>query len=116
LPQRDPRHFARRERQQGKPLDLTLDGTERRRQRPKHKEKQAWHYSGKKKVHTDNVVIVNTQSKRVGILSDAGQDVTALVERISHGRPDECDEEGLRFAGTALAEIVGPVCRCPRPA
>jgi hypothetical protein len=70
LPERDPRHFARQEQRQGEPLDLIIDGTERRRQRPKNKEKQALHYSGKKKAHTDkNVVIVNTKTKRVGYLS-----------------------------------------------
>jgi hypothetical protein len=70
LPERDPQRFAQHERQHGEPLDLTIDGTERRRQRPKNKEKQAMHYSGKKKAHTDkNVVIVNTKSKRVGYLS-----------------------------------------------
>lgn len=70
LPERDPRRFAQHERQQGEPLDLTIDGTERRRQRPKNKEKQALYYSGKKKAHTDkNVVVVNTKSQRVGYLS-----------------------------------------------
>ena len=39
---------------------LIIDGTERRRQRPKNPEKQALHYSGKKKTHSDkNVVIVD---------------------------------------------------------
>jgi len=33
-PERDPRQFARRERQTGEPLDLIIDGTERRRPRP----------------------------------------------------------------------------------
>jgi hypothetical protein len=70
MPERDPDRFARHEHQQGEPPDLTIDGTERRRQRPKNPEKQALHYSGKKKVHTDkNVVIANTQTKRVGYLS-----------------------------------------------
>lgn len=70
LPERNPRRFARHERQQAEPLDLIIDGTERRRQRPKNPEKQALHYSGKKKVHSDkNVVIVNAQTKRVGYLS-----------------------------------------------
>jgi hypothetical protein len=69
-PERDPAQFARHERQQGEALDLTIDGTERRRQRPKNQVKQKLHYSGKKKTHTDkNVVIANTQTKRVGYLS-----------------------------------------------
>ena len=40
-PERDPRQFARRERQRGEPLDYIIDGTERRRQRPKNPAKQA---------------------------------------------------------------------------
>ena len=70
LPERDPAQFARHERQQNETLDFTIDGTERRRQRPKNKEKQALHYSGKKKAHSDkNVVIAHTKTKRVGYLS-----------------------------------------------
>ncbi|MBF8281746.1 MAG: hypothetical protein HW378_661, partial [Anaerolineales bacterium] len=52
------------------PTRDSIDGTERRRHRPKNPEKQALHYSGKKKIHSDqNVVSVNTRSKRVGYLS-----------------------------------------------
>jgi hypothetical protein len=70
LPERDPTRFPGRERRQGEPPELIVDGTERRRQRPKNPEKQRLHYSGKKKAHSDkNVVIVNARSKRVGYLS-----------------------------------------------
>jgi DDE superfamily endonuclease/Helix-turn-helix of DDE superfamily endonuclease len=70
LPERDPQHFAHSEQQHGEPPDLIIDGTERRRQRPKNPEKQAAHYSGKKKAHCDkNVVIVQAKTKRVGFLS-----------------------------------------------
>ncbi len=70
MPERDGRRFAQAERQRKEPRDYISDGTERRRQRPQKPEKQALHYSGKKKTHSDkNVVIVNTQSKRVGYLS-----------------------------------------------
>lgn len=70
LPERNPRHFSRHERQHAEPPELIIDGTERRRQRPKNPEKQLLHYSGKKKAHSDkNVVIVNAQTKRVGYLS-----------------------------------------------
>jgi Helix-turn-helix of DDE superfamily endonuclease/DDE superfamily endonuclease len=77
-PKRNPRHFARHERQTGEPLDLIIDGTERRRQRPKNAEKQALHYSGKKKTHSDkNVVIANRKTKRVGYLSQTYPGKTA---------------------------------------
>lgn len=70
LPEREPQHFAQSEPQHGEPPNLIIDGTERRRQRPKTPEKQAAHYSGKKKTHCDkNVVIVQAKSKRVGFLS-----------------------------------------------
>jgi hypothetical protein len=70
LPERDGAQVAQHERRQTEPPDLIVDGVERRRQRPKNREKQALHYSGKKKLHTDkNVVVVNTRSKRVSYLS-----------------------------------------------
>lgn len=69
-PERDPRQFARRERQRGEPLDYIIDGTERRRQRPKNHEKQALFYSGRKKLHSDkNLLISNVKTKRIGFLS-----------------------------------------------
>ena len=69
LPEREPGHFAQSEPQHGERPDLIIDGTERRRQRPKDPQKQAAAYSGKKKTHCDkNVVIVQAQSKRVGFL------------------------------------------------
>jgi len=70
LPERDPQQFAQSAKQAGQTPELIIDGTERRRQRPKNPEKQALHYSGKKKAHSDkNVVIVNAKSKRVDYLS-----------------------------------------------
>jgi len=69
-PEREGHQFAAAERRTNVRRDYIIDGTERRRQRPKNPEKQALHYSGKKKVHSDkNVVIVHTQSKRVAYLS-----------------------------------------------
>jgi hypothetical protein len=47
--------------------DLLIDGTERRRQRPKNAKKQEEYYSGKKKAHTDK----NTRELCFGI--KAGQ-------------------------------------------
>src|SRR6185369_10346176 len=57
LPEREPEHFAQREAQHGDHPDLIIDGTERRRQRPKNPEKQAAAYSGKKKMHCDKHVV-----------------------------------------------------------
>ncbi len=70
LPERDPHQFAQHEKRQGSSRQYIIDGTERRRQRPKDPEKQALHYSGKKKTHSDkNVVITHHRTKRVGYLS-----------------------------------------------
>ena len=69
-PERDGEKLARSERRMAEGRDYTIDGTERRRQRPKNPEKQAFHYSGKKKAHSDkNVVLVHTRSTRVAYLS-----------------------------------------------
>lgn len=50
--------------------DLLMDGTERRRQRPKEAQKQADHYSGKKKAHTDkNLLLTSVHSRKIVYLS-----------------------------------------------
>ena len=70
LPERDPKKFKAKEKNRTDAVDSIIDGTERRRQRPKQAEKQALHYSGKKKMHTDkNVVIATAKRKRVSYLS-----------------------------------------------
>lgn len=69
-PERDPKKFKEREQTQSDAADSIIDGTERRRQRPKKAEKQALHYSGKKKIHSDkNIIIATAQRKRVSFLS-----------------------------------------------
>ncbi len=68
-PERTGSQLAQAERRTAAPRDYVIDGTERRRQRPKSPKKQACYYSGKKKAHSDkNVVLVHTQSKRVAYL------------------------------------------------
>jgi hypothetical protein len=70
LPERSPGHFAGDPAAVGEGPRLIIDGTERRRQRPKNPEKQAAHYSGKKKTHSDkNVVVTDARGRRVGFLS-----------------------------------------------
>ena len=70
VPSREPQQFAEQERDHQEATALIIDGTDRRRQRPKNKAKQALHYSGKQKTHSDkNVVVVNAKTKRVGYLS-----------------------------------------------
>jgi hypothetical protein len=70
LPGRVPEHFAEQERDQQGAAELIIDGTDRRRQRPKNKVKQALPYSGKHKTHSNkNIVVVKAKTKRVGYLS-----------------------------------------------
>ena len=52
-PARDARHVATSELARAGGPDLTIDGSERRRQRPQDRAKQKEHYSGKKKAPTD---------------------------------------------------------------
>jgi DDE superfamily endonuclease/Helix-turn-helix of DDE superfamily endonuclease len=69
-PERDPKKFKATEQNQPDAVDSIIDGTERRRQRPKKAEKQALYYSGKRKTHTDkNVIIATAKRKRVSYLS-----------------------------------------------
>jgi len=70
MPERDPKKFRNKEKNRKDAVDSIMDGTERRRQRPKKAEKQALHYSGKKKIHSDkNVVIATAKKKRLSYLS-----------------------------------------------
>jgi DDE superfamily endonuclease/Helix-turn-helix of DDE superfamily endonuclease len=67
LPERDG---GRLRRQPSESRLVIIDATERRRQRPKKAEKQAAHYSGKKKAHTaKNVLVVRATDERVLFLS-----------------------------------------------
>lgn len=69
MPERTGPQLARHEQQQHEAPELIIDGTERRRQRPKKPEKQALHYSGKKKAHSDkNIVVVQRASTCVAFL------------------------------------------------
>ena len=67
LPERDGARLARAA---GAGADLIVDGTERRRQRPKKAPMRAVHYSGRKKTHADkNLVVVERSSGQVRYLS-----------------------------------------------
>jgi hypothetical protein len=101
LPQRDPGAFARAKAPRGRRVRRIIDGSERRRQRPKSPGKQAAHYSGRKKAHSDkNVVVAAAASRRVEYLS-----------RTYTGRvPDKgiADREGIAYPpGTVLYKDSG---------
>lgn len=101
LPERDARAFARTGTPAAPGQPLIIDGTERRRQRPKNPEKQAMHYSGRKKTHSDkNVVVAEAGSKRVGFLS--GTYVGCAADK------GIADREGIAYPpGTVLYKDSG---------
>ena len=105
-PERDGPQVAQHERRAGEPHDLIVDGVERRRQRPKDSKIQAIHYSGKKKAHCDkNVIVVNTQTKRVGFLSQTLPGVVhdkTLAEHVAIRYPSQSTlRSDLGFLGYA---------------
>ena len=70
LPSREPEQGAEQEGDHQEAAARSIDGTERRRQRPKNPAKQAWHDRGKQKTQRDkNVVVVNAKTTRVGYVS-----------------------------------------------
>lgn len=69
-PERDPNAVADHPLLKDGEAEVLLDGSERRRQRPRQAEAQQQAYSGKKKAHTDkNLLLVHRSSQRVLYLS-----------------------------------------------
>jgi Helix-turn-helix of DDE superfamily endonuclease/DDE superfamily endonuclease len=101
LPERDPQVYAQTAASRPGGTRRIIDGTERRRQRPKNPEKQRAHYSGRKKTHGDkNVVVATADSQRIDFLSQT------YVGRV----PDKsiADREGIVYpAGTVLYKDSG---------
>jgi DDE superfamily endonuclease/Helix-turn-helix of DDE superfamily endonuclease len=100
-PERDGRRLARRSAPPRHSRVVIIDGTERRRQRPKKPEKQALHYSGKKKTHTDkNVLVASAADDQILFLSGTYPGKTH-DKRIA-------DEEHLTYPpGTTLYKDTG---------
>jgi hypothetical protein len=100
-PQRDGARLARGPVASLGTGTVIIDGTERRRQRPKNAEKQARHYSGKKKTHTDkNVLLASAADEHVLFLSGTYPGATN-DKRIA-------DEEHLRYPpGITLYKDTG---------
>lgn len=100
-PERVASTLTESETVQAQPAAWQVDGSERRRQRPKDKEKQRDHYSGKKKSHTDkNLLIINQETKRIVYLSSTEPGKT-------HDKK-LADNEGIRYPrGTTLAKDTG---------
>ncbi len=115
MPEREGERFAVTERKRKGAPEYIIDGTERRRQRPKKPEKQAEHYSGKKKAHSDkNVVIVQRGSKRVAYLSPTYAGKThdkkvADCEQIAYPR------QAVLYQDTGFQGYEAKVADCHQP-
>ena len=93
-PERDGQKVATRLEAVEGGANLSLDGTERRLQRPVNKDKQKEKYSGKKKTHTDkNLLLVNENTRKVVYLS-------ATVEGKKHDKK-LADESQIRYPQNA---------------
>jgi hypothetical protein len=101
LPARDPHTFAPTATPRQEGTRRIIDGSERRRQRPKNPEKQQAHYSGRKKTHSDkNVVVATADSKRIDFLSQT------YVGRVAD--KSIADHEGIVYPpGTVLYKDSG---------
>jgi hypothetical protein len=108
LPEREGDQVPRRVKRQNASRTLVLDGTERRRQRPKNREKQAQHYSGRQKLHTDkNLVLVERSTRQVTFLS-------ATYPGAVHDKA-MADQEAIRYPrGTRLEKDLGFLGYQPR--
>lgn len=101
VPERDGAKVPARVKRQKTSKKLIVDGTERRRQRPKNREKQAQHYTGRKKAHTDkNVVVVERSTRQVAFLS-------ATYPGSVHDKT-VAEQEAIRYPrGTQLEKDLG---------
>ncbi len=81
--------------------DMALDGTERRRQRPKEDEAQKLFYSGKKKAHTvKNVIVVGVNDRQIKYLG-------STHEGKKHDKKIVDEEEPKFPEGTPLYQDSG---------
>jgi len=101
VPERDGEKVPAQVKQHQASRKLIVDGTERRRQRPKNREKQAQHYTGRKKAHTDkNVVVVERATRQVAFLS-------ATYPGSVHDKT-VAEQEAIRYPrGTQLEKDLG---------
>jgi hypothetical protein len=96
--------------QEGTP-DLALDGTERRRQRPKDAAEQTAHYSGKKKTHTDkNILLINESTSKVvylGPTEPGSKHDKKAADEAAITYPDNATlDQDTAFQGYAPANVL----------
>ncbi len=100
LPERNPLNLSKSLTEDGVD-EAAIDGTERRRQRPKDNDEQKKYYSGKKKTHTvKNNIIVTVEGRKVKYQSKT-------YEGKKHDKKI-CDEESPAFPeGIVLNKDTG---------
>jgi len=100
LPERIPENLKKFLKDDGAD-EVVIDATERRRQRPKDKEKQKTFFSGKKKAHTvKNNLVVSPEDRKVKYLS-------GTYEGKKHDKRI-CDDENMTFPeGITLGKDTG---------
>ena len=91
--------------------DLVLDGTERRRERPKDREQQKTTYSGKKKTHTvKNIILVNEATGKVVYLGPtepgSKHDKKAADEAAITYPPNASLDKDTGFQGYEPAQVL----------
>ena len=91
--------------------NLAVDGTERRRQRPRDAATQKAHYSGKKKTHTDkNILLINEHTGQVVYLGPTlpgkTHDKKAVEETPVAYRPNTRLDKDTGFQGYEPAGVL----------
>jgi hypothetical protein len=115
LPERDAQAVPQAQAERRTGPTLMIDGTERRRQRPKNPAKQTLHYSGKKKTHTDkNVVLTERKTTRVLYLSQtyAG---TAHDKKIADHEQIAYQPDTILYQDTGFQGYQPPVAHVRQP-
>jgi len=100
MPEGVPSELLKKLESEGK-QDLSIDGTDRRINRPKDNEKQKKYYSGKKKTHTvKNIIIVGNSDRDIKYLSDS-------VEGSKHDKKTIDESEVVFPEGINLYQDTG---------
>ena len=115
LPTRERGQFARHERGPQDAGELSSDGTDRRRQRPKSQEKHAWPSSGKPKTPRDqNVGVVKAKPKRVGYLRQTSAGKLPAKKRVAT-EAIRSPRAAIRYQDTGLQGDAPAVAQTHQP-
>jgi|RifCSP16_2_1023846.scaffolds.fasta_scaffold67154_1 hypothetical protein len=100
MPKNAPSELLEKLESEGK-QDFSIDGTERRINRPQDEEEQKKHYSGRKKTHTvKNIIIIGNSDREIKYLSDT-------VEGSKHDKKVIDESEVILPKGSNLLQDTG---------